>query len=647
MASLMVPTAGPAQGITNRLNTFESDFSGINAARARQSQEAAKQQQLISNAIGMATAAHNAANDALVLDYSNRLEREHQEILTGLQTKNNKDAIDAYQPTLDAMKSAVERYSEELKDADPSVKQAFTQAAQRLSLRSSAAVDAYVIQQSKKYRTNELKARVDLAAEDVARNFANPVLRSAALERWEAARKLQDADLGIEWGSAQSKAADLESMSSIYANKANILSSMDNFAGALEIVQEGLRSGLMKSEVADNAIAKTYARQVVAQREAEADARANLRLQSRLAVDQEKIKTEQLKQEKYHREKVKETITTANSPMTAAEKSAAAGLVKTKLLADENFGKGLPNDAREWLAGSVAAQQVEIESASRDKVAVAKNRALQTAQVLSLFGEGHGDTPWECALWYWNEIKAGRAAAPEGMKPELIEADISLLQNDANYRPESLNDALRRKVGRPLQSSTDRGLYVVGSLRPEQIPVDANGKVDEQRLSQIMAENNISNFDYNKILNAAQSKADTVEDQTLAILEETYLEDELKAILSESAEDWLKENFEDIDVLDTFDFSIEPGGDPAATAAGDGVIQLVLYDAREAAKAERKRNPAMTPPQLKSFITRWTRGEKGKQSFTLHLNQSLADRELTDLDTELSLGVAQLEEARE
>ena len=287
MASLMVPTAGPAQGITNRLNTFESDFSGINAARARMSQEAAKQQQLISNAIGMATAAHNAANDALVLDYSNRLEREHQEILTGLQTKNNKDAIDAYQPTLDAMKSAVERYSEELKDADPSVKQAFTQAAQRLSLRSSAAVDAYVIQQSKKYRTNELKARVDLAAEDVARNFANPVLRSAALERWEAARKLQDADLGIEWGSAQSKAADLESMSSIYANKANILSSMDNFAGALEVVQEGLRSGLMKSEVADNAIAKTYARQVVAQREAEADARANLRLQSRLAVDQD------------------------------------------------------------------------------------------------------------------------------------------------------------------------------------------------------------------------------------------------------------------------------------------------------------------------------------------------------------------------
>lgn len=647
MASLMVPTAGPAQGITNRLNTFESDFSGINAARARMSQEAAKQQQLISNAIGMATAAHNAANDALVLDYSNRLEREHQEILTGLQTKNNKDAIDAYQPTLDAMKSAVERYSEELKDADPSVKQAFNQAAQRLSLRSSAAVDAYVIQQSKKYRTNELKARVDLAAEDVARNFANPVLRSAALERWEAARKLQDADLGIEWGSAQSQAANLESMSSVYANKANILSSMDNFAGALEVVQEGLRSGLMKSETADKAIAKTYARQVVAQREAEADARANLRLQSRLAVDQEKIKTEQLKQQKYHAEQVEKTIKIANSPLTAAEKSAMVDQVQRQLLANEEYGKGLSQDVRETQALTDATLQVEAASAARDRVAVAETRALQTAQVLSLIGQGHGDTVWENALWSASAIKNGQLAAPEGLTPELIEAQISLLQNNAKFSPESLNDALKRKVGRAPQTSTDMALYVVGSLTPDQIPVDANGKVDVVGLSQIMAENNISNFDFNKILNTSQSKADTVKDQTLAILNERYMEDKLKAIISKNAEDWLKENFEDIDVLDTFDFSIEPGGDPAATAAGAGVIELVLYDAREAAKAERKRNPDMTLPQLQSFVTRWMQGEKGKQSFTLHLKQSLADYAVADLDTELSLGAAQLEEARE
>lgn len=647
MASLMVPTAGPAQGITNRLNTFESDFSGINAARARQSQEAAKQQQLISNAIGMATAAHNAANDALVLDYSNRLEREHQELLTGLQTKNNKDAIDAYQPTLDAMKSAVERYSEELKDADPSVKLAFTQAAQRLSLRSSAAVDAYVIQQSKKYRTNELKARVDLAAEDVARNFANPVLRSAALERWEAARKLQDADLGIEWGSAQSKAADLESMSSIYANKANILSSMDNFSGALQVVQEGLASGLMKAETADKAIAKTYARQVVAQREAEADARANLRLQSRLAVDQEKLKTEQLKQRKYQREEIAETIKTANSPMTAAEKSALADQVKVKLLADENFGKDLPENMREAFAETQSAIFVESESASRDRIAVAENRAIQAAQVLSFIGQGHGDTAWENVLWARDMIKSGQLAAPEGTTPELIDAQISLLQNSTKFTPESLNAALRLNVGYAPQRSTDMALYSVGSLRPEQIPVDANGKVDEVRLSQFLAEKHVTNFDYNKILNAAQSKADTVKDPTTAILEETYLEDALKAILSERAEDWLDENFEDVDVLDTFDFSIEPGGDPAATAAGAAVIEQVLYDAREAAKAERKRNPAMTPPQLQSFITQWVRGEKGKQSFTLHLRQSLADHEVTDLDTELSLGAAQLEEARD
>lgn len=647
MASLMVPTAGPAQGITNRLNTFESDFSGINAARARQSQDAAKQQQLISNAIGMATAAHNAANEALVLDYSNRLEREHQEILTGLQTKNNKDAIDAYQPTLDAMKSAVERYSEELKDADPSVKLAFTQAAQRLSLRSSAAVDAYVIQQSKKYRTNELKARVDLAAEDVARNFANPVLRSAALERWEAARKLQDADLGIEWGSAQSKAADLESMSSIYANKANILSSMDNFSGALQVVQEGLASGLMKAETADKAIAKTYARQVVAQREAEADARANLRLQSRLAVDQEKLKTEQLKQRKYHREEIAETIKIANSPMTAAEKSALAGQVKVKLLADENFGKGLPENMREAFAETQAAIFVENESASRDQVVVAENRATQTAQVLSFIGQGHGDTAWESALWAADAIKRGQLAAPEGTTPELIDAQISLLQNSTKFTPESLNAALRLNVGRAPQTATDMASYIVGSLRADQIPVDAEGNVDQVALGQMLAEQGVDNFDYNRILKQATSRIEAVKDPKIAFFEETYFKDSLRAILSDSTEDWLEENFDDIEVTDKFDFSFEKGSDPLTSAAGDAIEEQVLYDCIEATKAEAKANPNLTMPQLESFAKRWMHGEKGKQSFTLHLNQALTDYGVTDLGSELSLGAAQLEEARE
>ena len=242
MPSLMVPTAAAAQGVTNRLNTFESDFSDIRQARAQMSQEAATQQQLINNAIGMATAAHNAANDALVLDYSNRLERDQMQLLMDLRTKSNKAAIDSYKHTLDAMHSAVQRYSEELQDADPSVKAAFAQAAQRLSLKSTAAVDAYVIQESKNYRTNELKARVDLAAEDVMRNFDNPVLRSAALERWHAARQLQDADLGIEWGSAQSKSANLESMSAVYSAKADELSEMDNFAGSMAVIEEGLRS---------------------------------------------------------------------------------------------------------------------------------------------------------------------------------------------------------------------------------------------------------------------------------------------------------------------------------------------------------------------------------------------------------------------
>lgn len=647
MASLMVPTAGPAQGITNRLNTFESDFSGINAARARQSQEAAKQQQLISNAIGMATAAHNAANDALVLDYSNRLEREHQEILTGLQTKNNKDAIDAYQPTLDAMKSAVERYSEELKDADPSVKQAFTQAAQRLSLRSSAAVDAYVIQQSKQYRTNELKARVDLAVEDVARNFANPVLRSAALERWTAARKLQDADLGIEWGSAQSKAADLESMSSVYADKADILSSMDNFAGAFEVVQEGLRSGLMKAETADKTLAKTYARQEVARREAEAEARANLSLQSRLAVDQEKLKTEQLKQRKYIAEETEKAIKIANSPMTSADKSAMTDVVTRKLIADSEFAKGLPNAQRELLASTQAALHVEQVSASRDRVAVAEKHALQTAQALSFMGQGHGDSAWENALWAANEIKAGRLAAPEGLTPELAEAQISLLQNSTKFTPESLNSALNLNFGRAPQTATDLATYVVSSLRADQIPTDAKGNIDEVALGQMLAEQGVTDFDYNKVLKLATSKVETKKNPKLAILEETYLDDALRAILSENAEDWLDENFDEGEVLEKFDFSIEPGGDPATTYAGAGVMEQVLFDCREATMAALESNPALTTPQLESFAKRWMRGEQGKQSFTLHLNQALTDYGVTDLETELSLGAAQLEEARD
>ena len=647
MPSLMVPTAAAAQGVTNRLNTFESDFSDIRQARAQMSQEAATQQQLINNAIGMATAAHNAANDALVLDYSNRLERDQMQLLMDLRTKSNKAAIDSYKPTLDAMHSAVQRYSEELQDADPSVKAAFAQAAQRLSLKSTAAVDAYVIQESKNYRTNELKARVDLAAEDVMRNFDNPVLRSAALERWHAARQLQDADLGIEWGSAQSKSANLESMSAVYSAKADELSEMDNFAGSMAVIEEGLRTGLLKAEAANKAKARTYARQEVAQRQALADARAAQSHAQSMALAQEKLKTEALKQRKYIAEETEKAIKIANSPMSAPDKSAATDVTAKKLIADPEYCKDLPQDLREAQAYTDAALYVEQASASRDKVAVAQNKALQTAQVLSFMGQGHGDSAWESALWAANAIKSGQMAAPKGMSAELVSSQIELLQQSPQFGPESLNAALNLNFGRAAPGATDLATNIVANLPADKIPTDAQGNLDSLKLNALLTREGVTNYDFNRIETQAASKVANKQNPNTAILDETYVTDSLRAIMSEKAEDWLDENFDDIDVLESFDFSLESGGDPLVNAAGSAVMEQVLYDCQEDAKTELKRSPNLTEAQLVSYMRRWMRGDKGKESFTLHLRQALLDYGLTDMDTELSVGAAQLEEARD
>lgn len=648
MPSLMVPTVAAPQGITNRVNGFESDFSDIRQAQTQSSREAAAQQQLLANAITMATEAHNAANEAMVLDYANRLEREHQQIMTGLRTKSNKDAVDAYQSTLGQMQAAVDRYSEELKDADPSVKTAFMQVAQRVSLRSISNVDAYVIQESKRYRTNELKARVEIAAEDVMRNFDNPALRNSAIARWKAARQAQDADLGIEWGSAQSISSNLESMSPVYASKADMLSNMENYAGALEIIQEGIAGGYLKGDAANKAIARTYARQEVTKRQRLADARAAQSHAQSMALAQEKMRTEELKQAKYVREQVENAAKIANSPMSPYLKSAAIDTTAAQLLKSKDYLPGAPQELRQMQALADATVAVEQESARRDKSALANNQALQTAQLLAGLGTGHGDNAWESALWAAQAINNDALPLPDGYTKELINSQLAVLQNSPNFTPESVTAALNLRFGRAPSRATDLAVGYVAMLNPTELPRTAQGEVDLLQLNTFLSEQGLSNYDITKVANLAQQKVATIKDTDAALLNETFVHDDLMAMISKMATEELDTTFDDTDFADAVDFSLESGGDPLLKNAGGAIMELVFSDAQQAALEERRRNPNLTGPQMLNYMRNWVRGAKGKESFGKHLRTSMQGRGIliNELESELSLGAAQLEEAR-
>lgn len=512
-ASLMAPTVAPSQGVTNRLNSFESNLSPIAQAGFESRKLGAQTQEILKQAMQMRVAAHNAANEALVTDYTNRLHKETADIFNQLKTKTNKAAIDARPDVMEALQQAQSRFTEELKDKDPYVVNKFKEAAQTALFDAQTKADAYIMEQSIKYRDTERAAQIANIVELYSGNIENPVMAQKYKSELMAARAQQNDELGIENGSEMDKAAYRALLTPVSQSQVDKYVGLKQFSAARDALHGFYSAGEITNDAYNDALVKIVHAEETARRQAEADYMRRVRFENSQILAAEKLKTEKLKQDRYIYAAKEQSIKDQYGPLTPTEQNARRFYYADIIEKDPNAYKGYEDDQGQWheytpeqrkaIIYQAADSLVRKDVRDRDMAATVANINYDALAVLERHGSG--DTPAERIKNAFANLAQSREL--EGMPYEALRNAFDWWQQTGTNEGE-LNAMLQLRQTSRQPEATALAFEVIESLAARgELPLDRQGRVDQIQLGLILHRRGIENYDYSKASAAAEKYA--------------------------------------------------------------------------------------------------------------------------------------------
>lgn len=519
MASLMAPSVAPSAGITQRLNSFESNLSAVKEASRDYRNSLGQFNQLAKSVMQVQLAAHNAANEAKLTDYSLRLQKAHNDILNDLKTKTNKDAVDARAGVMQSFADIEKQLSEELANEDPSVVEGFKKNAQKTLFNSQTNADAYVMEQSVKYRDTQRAAQIENLAQDMALNMENPVMYSKALEEFRSARAQQDDELGIEAGSDASKAMDRKVTDSIYGSEITKLIGLKKFGAADNTLQNAVKNEFINANTYNRALVDLFTSREAAARQAEIDAQRRARFKAAQAKDAWDIKNAMLKNEMLKDEKIRQELKKQYGKLPDYEINAIQHQMQNKLEASDVYKQreiteldpetgaeitktvDIDPETRKRLIALDAAKFTQKFVTDRDAMMSAEEEALNI--VSDAAREGNGDSVISRAM-------DTLASMPDSAEKEALFKSIEHIRKNVPEGELEARVVYGMDVTKP--SSTALAKDALDYLQPNQIPTDANGNVDSIALRGILKQKGISNYSATDIKAIAQKKVKQAKD---------------------------------------------------------------------------------------------------------------------------------------
>ncbi len=520
MASLMAPTVEPSAGITQRLNSFESDLSPIRESHKEVKNSLGQFNQIAKTAMQFQLEAHNAANEAKLTDYSLRLQKAHADILNDLKTKTNKDAIDAREGVMQSFSDIQDKLAQELSEEDPYVINGFKQRAQQTLYNSQTHADAYVIEQSIRYRDTQRAAQVENLGEQMALHMDNPVMYSKAMEDFRAARAQQDDELGIEAGSDISKVMDRKVTDSIYSSEITKLIGLKKFGNADRMLKNAKGNEFINANTYNKAIVDLFAAREAAARQAEIDAQRRARFKSQQAKDAWDIKNAMAKNELLKLDYTKKELQMQYGPLSEAEKNA----YEFKLIRDMEASDAFKEREIEEIdpeTGQKVLKTVQLDAETRNKMIRmsaakaanqfetsrnARNTAVQLAlnTVADAAASGHGDSTIAKAVDAYESM-------PDGAEKDELGEAIGLIRQEV---PESdLEARVQYKMDRSYIGDTAKAKEYIHRRDPSKIPTRPDGQVDIIKLRDNLAKEGISNYEATEIRADAQKLIDSSRDK--------------------------------------------------------------------------------------------------------------------------------------
>lgn len=519
MASLMAPTVEPSAGVTQRMNSFESDMSPIRESQKGIKNSLGQFNQIAKTALQFQLEAHNAANEAKLTDYSLRLQKAHADILNDLKSKTNKDAVDAREGVMQSFTDVQDKLASELANEDPSVIDGFKQQAQKTLYNSQTNADAYVIEQSIRYRDTQRAAQVENLGEQMALHMDNPVLYSKAMEEFRAARAQQDDELGIEAGSDASKVMDRKVTDSIYGSEITKLIGLKKFGNADRMLKNAKGNEFITANTYNRAIVDLVSAREAAARQAEIDAQRRARFKSQQAKDAWDIKNAMAKNEALKLDYTRKQLQMQFAPLSEAERNAyefhlikqydEAGLYKTKDVEEIDPETGekivktieIPRETQLQMIRMKARESTNDFERERN----ARDYTIQDSLnlVADAAADGHGDTTLEKATNTYESM-------PEGAKKDALGMAIGTVRQ---HVPESdLETRVQYKMDRSFIGDTAKAKEVVARMDVGKIPLRPDGQVDVLQIRADLAKQGISNYEVSEIRADAQKRVDLNQD---------------------------------------------------------------------------------------------------------------------------------------
>lgn len=586
-ASLMAPTVAPSQGVTNRFNNFESNLSPIAQAGFEAQKLGAQTKEILKQALQMRVAAHNAANEALVTDYTNRLHKETADIFNQLKTKTNKAAVDARPEVMDALQQAHARFSEELKDKDPYVVNKFKEAAQTALFDAQTKADAYIMEQSIKYRDTERAAQIANLVESYASNIENPVMAQKYKAELDAARAQQNDELGIVNGSESDKAAYRALLTPVSQNQIDKYIGLKQFNVARDALHGFFSSGEITAEAYNDSLVKLVRSEETARRQAEADYMRRVRFANSQKLAAEKLLTERERRKKLIYEAQKRKFEDLYGDMSKAEENALYFNIFDKLNKDPNYRRTYTDangneqkytdDQRDMLIKQDTDSAVRKIKQDRNMRANVENSNYDMLAILERHGSG--DSPSERVKNSFSKLHGGQTL--EGVPYELLRNAYEQWQQTGSNEGELDAMLQLRQVSR-IPDATALTLEKVKRMAARgDIPLDRQGNADLLQLGLTLNEQGYENYDFSKINTAAEQYAKgkmTAADQQFNSSELANERTDVLMTCAATQFEALEDQYDDLSDYISFDPSDSSGKNKAKYIVGKGVTARIALE---------------------------------------------------------------------
>lgn len=636
MASLMAPTVEPSAGITQRMNSFESDMSPIRESQKEIKNSLGQFNQIAKTALQFQLEAHNAANEAKLTDYSLRLQKAHADILNDLKSKTNKDAVDAREGVMQSFTDVQDKLASELANEDPSVIDGFKQQAQKTLYNSQTNADAYVIEQSIRYRDTQRAAQVENLGEQMALHMDNPVLYSKAMEDFRAARAQQDDELGIEAGSDASKVMDRKVTDSIYGSEITKLIGLKKFGNADRMLKNAKGNEFITANTYNRAIVDLFTSREAAARQAEMDAQRRARFKAQQAKDAWDIKNAMAKNELLKDQILDKDLKNRYADIPEYKLRFMKDQFAKKMMAETDAHKYKEVMELDPMSGVMVPKLVERTpeerqfyvniDASKYADGLNKMRNIDNAIVdnatnlfMDAVAQGNGDSALARVDDYLSSLpeseqKKELQVSKEVMKEKFSEAELETM---AGY-----------KYGITKPKSTDLANDIVSRMPLEKIPVDANGKTDMLAMRKVMSDYGISNYNVTTVRERADARIAKQQDAKNAAYNSRDMELSRDAAVVSVASALLNEGLID-DSRFSFNAADAKNRDPAVRekyAAGRAIVRRLLDD------VESQVAGILDPNERNSRSLRILHSYETKEKLKRYAEDDSYDRNLMTVD---------------